>query len=353
MQANKDYDCIIVGQGIAGTFIAYQYSIRGKNILVINSEESMTSSRVAAGIINPVTGRQFVKSWMFDELWAYLIPFYQDMEQFLNTVFFHRTSIFRSLPTAKEFNDWSVRSESRDILKVLASNADISKFGSFLKLPEYYTAFNGGRLDTNVLLDKMRSYLQSKNAYISETFDYERLITNNDFVSYKNYTAGKIIFCEGYRGKDNPYFRIEGFNPFRGDVFEVRTDGIHTNDIIKNELFFVPTGSDLLWVGTANSYNKPGSKSKETVINEMRDKLSDLLTGEYHIVSEKGAFRPAVKDRRPLLGRSNIGDNVYIFNGLGSKGASLGPYFSQQLYDYIENSGYLTADVDIKRYYDI
>lgn len=353
MQNNNSYDCIIVGQGIAGCFMAFQYCKRGQNVLVIDADESMTSSQVAAGIINPVTGRNFVKSWMFDDLWDYLIPFYHEFEQFLNKKFFYPLTIFRALPTAKEFNDWSIRSESIELTKVLSEDTTISKFESFLKTPDFFTAFNGGRLDTNTLMTEMRSYLQTNQTYLQEEFDFEQLGLVNGGVSYRDFTATKIVFCEGYRGLENPYFQFQGLNPFRGDIFEVETEGINTNDIIKNDLFFVPISSDKLWVGTANSFNRPGSKPKEKAIDEMRSKLSNLLITDFKITAEKGAFRPSVKDRRPLLGKSNISDAVYMLNGLGSKGSSLGPFFSQHLYDYIENFGHLMKEVDVKRYFDL
>ena len=78
---NMKLDYILVGQGLAGSILSYQLLSRGKNILVINQSGQNISSTVAAGIYNPITGRSMVKSWMADQLFSYLIPFYRKLEE--------------------------------------------------------------------------------------------------------------------------------------------------------------------------------------------------------------------------------------------------------------------------------
>ena len=62
---------LIIGQGLSGTWLSYYLQKEKRSFLVIDNNKSVTASRVAAGIINPVTGRRIVKTWMIDEL----IPF--------------------------------------------------------------------------------------------------------------------------------------------------------------------------------------------------------------------------------------------------------------------------------------
>ena len=64
---------LIIGQGLSGTWLSYYLQKEKRSFLVIDNNKSVTASRVAAGIINPVTGRRIVKTWMIDEL----IPFVQ------------------------------------------------------------------------------------------------------------------------------------------------------------------------------------------------------------------------------------------------------------------------------------
>jgi 2-polyprenyl-6-methoxyphenol hydroxylase-like FAD-dependent oxidoreductase len=61
-------DFIIVGQGAAGTFLSWYLLKEGFDIIVIDQVDKKAASYTAAGMINPVTGRRIVKSWMIDEI---------------------------------------------------------------------------------------------------------------------------------------------------------------------------------------------------------------------------------------------------------------------------------------------
>jgi len=53
---------LIIGQGIAGTMVAQTLEKAGKSFLILEDDHAHSSSIVAAGTINPVTGRKYVKT---------------------------------------------------------------------------------------------------------------------------------------------------------------------------------------------------------------------------------------------------------------------------------------------------
>jgi len=57
-----------------------------------------------------------------------------------------------------------------------------------------------------------------------------------------------------------------------------------------------------------------------------------------------------VIDRRPLLGRHPKYENVYILNGLGTRGVLMSPLLSNWLFEFIENKKKLPPEADIKRF---
>jgi glycine/D-amino acid oxidase-like deaminating enzyme len=69
----------------------------------------------------------------------------------------------------------------------------------------------------------------------------------------------------------------------------------------------------------------------------------------FEIVDHLAAIRPTVRDRKPYLGRHNLHSNLYIFNGLGAKGSSLGPFFAAHFADWLNEEIELDTEVDIKR----
>ena len=71
-------DILIVGQGICGTMLSWFLNKAGKSFLVIDDNNANTPSKVAAGIINPVTGRRFVYSWMIDIVMPFAAETYNE-----------------------------------------------------------------------------------------------------------------------------------------------------------------------------------------------------------------------------------------------------------------------------------
>ena len=76
-----EIDFLIVGQGLAGSALGYRLIQEGKKVILVDQPEGNKSSRVAAGLCNPVTGRKMVKTWKGEFLFPEIIPFYQELEQ--------------------------------------------------------------------------------------------------------------------------------------------------------------------------------------------------------------------------------------------------------------------------------
>ncbi|HBA65740.1 MAG TPA: FAD-dependent oxidoreductase, partial [Methylococcaceae bacterium] len=56
-----DIDFLIVGQGLAGSLLAFELIQRNAQVMVVDDGRE-NASEVAAGLINPVTGIRLVKS---------------------------------------------------------------------------------------------------------------------------------------------------------------------------------------------------------------------------------------------------------------------------------------------------
>lgn len=87
-------DCLIIGQGLAGSALAMQMLARGWRILVINRSDAASPSQIAAGLFNPVTGKMFAKTWMVDELFPFLHQYYREVEQLTGVHFYYPMPIY-------------------------------------------------------------------------------------------------------------------------------------------------------------------------------------------------------------------------------------------------------------------
>ena len=92
--------------------------------------------------------------------------------------------------------------------------------------------------------------------------------------------------------------------------------------------------------------NQPTKKGKE----ELMSKLKTFLSCEFEVVQHLAGIRPTVKDRRPLVGRHPEHKNLYVLNGLGTRGVMIAPYVAEKLYQFIENNEPLDSEIDVNRF---
>lgn len=91
-------------------------------------------------------------------------------------------------------------------------------------------------------------------------------------------------------------------------------------------------------------------KPSERGLSELKAALNSTLKLPYKIVDHLAAIRPAVKDRRPLVGFHYTLPNVAIFNGMGTKGFSLAPYLANQFADSLLGGYSLQPEINVRRF---
>src|SRR5262245_50654877 len=107
-------DFVIVGQGLAGTTLAWQLRRRGKSVLVIDREAGGGSaSRVAAGLLTSVTGKRMASSWRWSELRVAAAEFYGNFETVLGTRLLRFRRALRLFIDDAEHDDFRRRSANR------------------------------------------------------------------------------------------------------------------------------------------------------------------------------------------------------------------------------------------------
>jgi glycine/D-amino acid oxidase-like deaminating enzyme len=82
----------------------------------------------------------------------------------------------------------------------------------------------------------------------------------------------------------------------------------------------------------------------------LENQLKEILQVPFKVLDHKVGIRPTVKDRRPLLGMHMEHKRLGIFNGLGTRGVMLAPYFANHLANHIFNGDKLNSVVDILRF---
>lgn len=342
------YDHLIIGQGIAGSVLALTLLKRGKNILVIDDDHTSHSSLVAAGLVNPVVPKRLTPTWKAAELIPFARIFYREAEQLLNTSFYHDREMVKPFGDENEKQFWQ-KQASGEMREYLSD--EVTEF-----LPGFFYNEQGcGRikqvanLDTAAFLKAVKDHLVSKKAFMLDEFDHGQLSISNG-VSYKGISSKHITFCEGYRATANPYFHGLPFGLTKGEVLTVKIKDLDMRTVVNKGVFVLPIENELFRVGATYRWNNMNEEATDDARAELLQKLEKILKVPYEIIDQKAGVRPTVKDRRPLIGVHPEHPFVSIFNGLGSKGVMIAPYYALHFTDHLDHNIPLDPEVDIARF---
>ena len=310
-------DFLIVGQGIAGSVLALQLQKRGKRVMVINNRKTNIASSAAAGIYNPVTGRHMIKSWLADDLFPYLISFYQEATRTLGGNFLHPMPIVRPFLTAHERAVWLENYEKR------AYTPFIENIEAACDNPENIYSKHGGLVlkqagyvDVQAFLNATRDHLRALDAYLEADFRYDQ-VRLGKYVTYKHLRATYLIFCEGPQAKQNPFFRTLPFRLVKGELL-VGTLCRPLKRIYNRGVFLVPRTTHAL-VGATYDWKDHSLSPTENARELLEARLHRTFNVCYTPQEQRVGIRPATFDRRPFIGLHSRHPQVGIFNGLGTK----------------------------------
>ena len=356
----KNVELIVLGAGLAGSAVAWQAHWRGWSVAIIDRLDAQSSSRVAAGLVTPVTGSRAAASWRWSEFYPAANLFYRQVEKALSASFWHvepalrvfRSEAERELVKGK-WIELGHHAEPNSIHAELFSGPDW--FG--LNAPFGFCCFGpAARLDTVAYISETKRHFEKLNAFHQCNLDCDHSIEIES--SHSGYPieiselqlAGKrIVFCQGIAARENRYFRDLPLHPARGDILLVQSQDVRCKQVIHHDAWAVPVGDQRFLVGATYdriAMNEPIESSDEKT-NRFRDELmrrwesmttGTFRSGQHVVVEQRWAVRPASYDRHPLMGPHDVYRNAFCLNGLGSKGTLMAPRLAEMAIDSMEGS---------------
>lgn len=332
MSGQKEYT--IVGFGVAGCCLAWELLEMGIPFKVVDTDK-YNSTRVAAGMMNPIVFRRLTKSWMVDDLFPVAKEFYSKVGGLIQDDVLIPSNIRRLFASVEEENNWSSLEGDDRFSAYLRESTDH---------PDHVWNEHGsgivntiGWLRTEAFLDGSKKYFESKGVQFEEgKFDYQ--IDDSEY-----------IFCEGHQMINNPFFSWLRAKPAHGDVLTIRSKDLKVEEIINKKVFILPIGDDMYRVGATFNWKETEPVTTEEGLAELVEGLKKIISCDFEVVDQRAGLRPTVPDRRPYLGTHPEKKNLHIFNGLGTKGVMLAPYWAKQMADYLVNGKELSEEVNIAR----
>ena len=335
----------------------------GLSYIVIDEQRPDSASRAAAGLINPVTGRRMVTTWMIDELLPFAREAYRDWDELGNTgsgkeavagsnagALLKPVSVVDFFPTAQMRLAFLQRFEEN---------------GPYLRLPEDEHHWDGlfryelgyGVIEPCYLVDMQRVLRSVRGGLVAaellrdEGFVAGDLVIGADFVRYRDIEARWVIFCDGVAAAEQGYFSRLPFAPNKGEALVIEAAGLPPRGFVfKRGMSLVPWRDGLFWVGSSYEWSFDDPLPSAVFRERTEALLRGWLRVPFRIADHLAAVRPATVERRPFVGLHPAYPAVGILNGMGTKGCSLAPFFARQLAGLLARGEAVMAEADVGRY---
>jgi len=316
----------IIGQGLAGTCLAWELWRRGVPFRLID-RECGGSSRIAAGMINPVTGKNFAASWRIGEFLPEALGFYPEIEETLGLRFWHPLPVLRLAGAAKEWRKIESKLADPEILPWLAGPVEppAGWLGAVL-------VTGGGRLDTRGFLDASREFFRKIGLY-----EHAVAVPGGP----------RQVWCAGAAGL------LAGLHgPHRsakGEILTLRAPHWDESRIVVGAGgWLVPIGGGNFKCGATYEWRELDELPTEKGRGRIEEIAARLGGGGFEVTGHDAGVRPILRRSQPLIGPLDGGG--WMFNGLGSKGSLYAPGMARRLADWLVLGTESEAELDVRHF---
>lgn len=313
----------IVGAGLAGTALAWALVRRGRTVRLIDREPPTTASRVAAGLLTPITGKKPAVSWRWAELRPTAERFYRAVEAATGERFFH----------------------DRPVLRLFTSDAERELFRNPAFAGLVQVTEEGGLMPSAAQLDTV-AYLDASRGWFRQRGMYER-------GEWDGGVDGVTVLCQGSRCDPHPYFPL-WFRLAKGEVLTVRIPARTEQRVVNRRGWWLaPTDTSGVYrFGATYSWGDYHPVPTPDGLAALEVRLNELNPGEYTVTDHVAGIRPILPGQKPVLGMHPTIPNLGVINGLGSKGALTAPFFAEQFAAHLCDGTPIDVEVDVRNRVD-
>ncbi|OQK18390.1 FAD-dependent oxidoreductase [Methyloprofundus sedimenti] len=345
----KNVDYLIIGQGLAGSLLSWELIKHGCSTHLVDNQQE-NASHIAAGLINPITGMRLVKHIDIDILLPCARQTYRELSEFFKQDFYIEKPMLRILRNEIELRKFQQRIQENAYLNYLQTELKTA--------PDSINAPLGmiqqkqtGYLLTHSLLTCLKNFLQEKQSYQVTQFDYQDLQINKD-IRWRDITANKIIFCEGYQAIANPWFKYLPFQLAKGEILTLTTKQTLAPELLLYGQWLIPLNKHQFRTGATfdniNLNTNPSVQGKNTLLNALKQIVPALHSAT--VDKHQANIRPTTLDKMPFIGLHPDYENLAIFNGFGAKGSLQIPYYSKCFVHHLLRQKPITPKVNSQRY---
>lgn len=328
------FNTLIVGQGIAGSLLAFQLHRQQRSFKVLDAGHANSASRVAAGMFTPVSGKRKTMHTDFFQQLKLAVDTYRQVEFMLGTSILHLENVYQLFDNEPE-KEWltgkALLPEYRDIFQLeFPSPAGINTGLGGIAIK------HSGWVDCPLLINSFRQWLLSNQLLVDELFDYGALQTGPGTLRYNGMQFNNIVFCEGYRAAANPFFNVP-LIPCKGDIISIAAKNTGTNVIIKKNAFYMlPGAGGIRRVGATFKFHESKEALQAGDRQQLEQATASMLDGiPFKTVHHHSAIRATTPGQQVIARQHPSMPHLFMLNGLGTKGILLGPWYAAEMVEML------------------
>lgn len=355
MTGEQSFDVLIVGQGLAGTLLSVELMARGLSVCVVDDGHRSSSTRMAAGLLNPVTGLRLTRARQVERFLPVALRRYRALEQSWGCRFFFEKPMLRLFRDERQRRDWEKRLKDPGYREYLLPPLTDSDIPSILDAPHGAgLQRHTGYMDTPVFLDAGRRWLAEHEALREGNFDWADLERHDGWIRWHDLSARRVISCEGYRGMHHPVFPWLPFRPCKGQILTLHSTRPLPDWILNRGHWLVPVGDGRVRVGATYEREDIDSGPDAAARDNLLEAAGNLFTRDmdWRLEAEAAGVRPGTRDKMPLVGLHPDDPRFGMFNGFGSKGVMMAPWYAICLADHLERGTPLPEEASLQRWWN-
>lgn len=328
----------------------------GQAFHLIGSSRQPNAWSVAAGVINPVTGRWMTKSWAFDTLRSQAQQCYQGLEQHFQKSFFHAIPLTRYCQQPDDLKRLGRRMRNPRYQSVIGLQHPAGAGLPALRDPfGHFDILQAAYVDIPALMDCLHRHFTQQDCWQDACFDYKALHAQPSQSTwyYQGQHYQQVIFCEGCGLKHNPWFRYLPVQATKGETLLLQASQLDLPPALyHHHKWLLAYPNETLRLGS--SYDEidlsplPTAQAYRSLLDAFHKMTQANI--DYQVIEQRAGHRPTTPDSRPILGEHPAHSGLFVLNGLGSKGASLAPCMVEQLIQLIWVQKPLQPEIDLQRW---
>jgi len=342
-----EVDYIIIGQGLAGSLLASALLKREQKVLVVDNGWKNSASKVAAGLMTPLTGQRFTLTPEYPELFKFA------QKDFTARGIFRPMKVYRMFVDAEQREKGLKRAQCKSCTEFIEKiTQEPGQLSAFWNDNQGGALMHGAWVDLPQLMEDIFIKLSQLGSIRREELKLSDLNFEGEGIKWFDVKARGVIFCDGYRSALDGPFKYLPWQPVKGEAISFNSNAPDNSVVLNRQGWALPLGNGQWRTGTNWEWTELNEQPTPVQSEKFKRRFKDYFNTEVsvEVTGHVAGVRPCTTDNHPLMGTHPKQKQLHLFNGLGPRGTLWAPILAEEMAEYLVHNAKLRSDCDLNRF---